>query len=209
MKRSIVSVIMIFMLLLVVVGEKSMVNAADCYKEWYKTSGCSSCDDSTYNSSQTDSCAGKHKRQNGIKLCSNHLKKISSVAKYYKRGFSDYNCLAYALGKNSVQSWVWPLKWGAGPTLGEFEKWIKNKGYKYTTNPSNATGKKIIYVYGVNKDGKIYVKHFARKYTLSGESVSGAETISKWGGCCLYSTSSKYAYNSASGYGHLILTCYK
>lgn len=187
-----------------------VVNATDCYKTWYRSTSCSSCDDSTYNSDQRDSCSGKHKRQNGIKLCSTHISSISSKATYYKRGFSDYNCLAYALGKNSVQSWTWPSSWGStGPTLATFKTWISNKGYSYTTNSSKATGTNIIYVYGITSNGKTYVQHFSRKYTLDGKTVNGAATISKWGACSLYTTSTKDPYKSTSGYGNLVLTCYK
>ena len=186
-------------------GNSIPAYAKDCYKSWYMYTPCSNCDDSTFNSSQRDSCLLKHKRQNGIKLCSSCRKSVSTKAKYYKRGFSDYNCLAYALGKNGVQSWEWPSSWGTGPSLSTFKKYISNKGYKYTTNKSKATGKSVIYVYALNGT----VKHFARKYTLDGKSVDGAATISKWGACSLYTTSTIDPYTSGSGYGSLVLYCYK
>lgn len=189
----------------IVLSSTNLVKAVQCYKNWYVTSNCSNCDDSTYNNTQTDNCSGKHSRQNGIKLCSAHLSVMSSVATYYKRGFSDYNCLAYALGKNDVQSWTWPSSWGDGPSLSTFKNWISGKGYSYTTNASFATGKNIIYVYVNNNK----VVHFARKYTLDGQSVSGAATISKWGACSLYKTTNTNPYNSGSGYGTMQLICYK
>lgn len=77
------------------VTNATVSEAAICHKNAYRTTACSSCDDSTYNSTQVDTCTAKHPRQNGIKLCSTHLSAMSSKASYYKRGFSDYNCLAY------------------------------------------------------------------------------------------------------------------
>lgn len=197
---------LIAILLSIVMVNNYVVSAKDCYKIWYVDSPCTSCDDSKYNSEQTDSCSGKHKRQNGIKLCSSCKEGMSSCATYYKRGFSDYNCLAYALGKNEPQSWTWPASWGDGPTLKTFKKYISNKGYKYTTTPNEATGKEIIYVYV--KEGK--VAHFARKYTLDGKKVDGAKTISKWGSCSLYTTSIRNnPYTSDAPYGKMKLICYK
>lgn len=184
----------------------SVVMGADCYRNWYRYSICSSCDDNDYNSSQTDSCLGKHPRQNGIKLCNNCLSNMSPVANYYKRGFSDYNCLAYALGKNGVQTWTWPTSWGnSGPTLSTFKSYIKAKGYTCTDSLTNAAGTNIIFVYASNG----YVKHFARKYTLDGRAVAGAATISKWGACSLYTTKAIEPYTSSSSYGKLALICYK
>lgn len=195
-----------FLAILVMFNSYAVTEAYDCYKNWYRYSTCALCGDSSYNSSYKDSCAGKHKRQYGIKLCSTHLSTVSNKAKYYKRAHSDYNCLAYALGKCGVQAWTWPSSWGeTGPTLDEFKSYIAGKGYKYTTNSSNATGKKVIYVYVLN--GR--VKHFARKYNLGGNKVDGAVTISKWGACSLYTTSTTDPYLSTSGYGTLKLTCYK
>lgn len=189
----------------IILSNSNPVKAAQCYKNWYLTSNCFNCDDSAYNASQADSCPAKHPRQNGIKLCTSHLSSMLSTASYYKRGFSDYNCLAYALGKNDVQSWTWPSTWGDGPSLSTFKNWISAKGYRYTTNASQATGKNIIYVYVNNNK----VVHFARKYTLDGQSVSGAATISKWGACSLYKTTNVNPYNSGSGYGTMQLICYK
>ena len=196
----------IAMVLVFSVSSVAVVSAADCYQVWYRYTSCSSCDDSLYNTSQTDACSGKHPRQNGIKLCSTHLSAVSTKASYYKRGFSDYNCLAYALGKNNVQSWTWPSSWGStGPTLSTFKTYIANKGYSYTTSASSAKGTEIIYVYAKNG----YIQHFARKYTLDGKTVSGAATLSKWGACCLYKTTSTNPYTLSSGYGSLVLICYK
>lgn len=190
----------------IIIVDTTRARAADCYKNWYVTSGCSSCGDSTYSSEQTDSCYGKHKRQNGIKLCSSCLSKMSACATYYKRGFSDYNCLAYALGKNGVQSWTWPSSWGEGPTLAVFKSWIKNKGYSCTTTLTEASGDDVIFVY-VNNNR---VVHFSRAKTLDGNAVSGAKTISKWGACSLYTTSTiNNPYKTASGYGSMKLICYK
>ncbi len=184
----------------------SVVSAKDCYKKWYKYVNCVSCDDSQYDSSQTDTCSGKHPRQYGIKLCSTHLKEMSTKASFYKRGYSDYNCLAYALGKNGVQSWLWPAEWGdAGPSLAAFKKYIENKGYTCTTSASAATGKEVIYAY--SKNG--HVVHFSRKYTLDGKAVSGAATLSKWGSMSLYKTTIIDPYASTSIYGYLAFICYK
>ena len=188
------------------ITDATRVNAADCYQSWYRNSGCSKCDDYTYNSDQTDSCPAKHKRQNGIKLCSSCLLNQSSCATYYKRGFSDYNCLAYALGKNGVQSWTWPASWGDGPTLAVFKTWIRHKGYSCTTSLSEVSGSEIIFVYVNNNK----VVHFARARTLDGNAVSGAKTISKWGACSLYTTSTiNNPYKASSGYGSMKLICYK
>ncbi len=196
----------LFMVCILSIVNINVVSAADCYRDWYRSTSCTACDDSLFNASQTDSCSGKHPRQNGIKLCTTHTKQISTQATYYKRGFSDYNCLAYALGKNGVQEWVWPDSWGyTGPTLSVFKNYISGEGYKYTTNANQATGTDIIYVYA--KDG--YVQHFSRAYTLDGKKVSGAATISKWGSCSLYTTSTTDPYASTSGYGNLVLLCYK
>lgn len=116
MKNRKLLVVMSMMLVFSVSGI-AVVSAAECYQAWYQYTACPNCDDSLYNTSQTDACLKKHPRQNGIKLCSTHLKAVSTNASYYKRGFSDYNCLAYALGKNGVQSWTWPSSWGStGPT---------------------------------------------------------------------------------------------
>lgn len=40
-------------------------------------------------------------RQYSYKLCSTCEKSIASNYQYYKRGYVDYNCLAYALGDNT------------------------------------------------------------------------------------------------------------
>lgn len=190
----------------------SMVNTtiykgADCYTDWYVSSDCWFCDDSTYNTTQVDSCTSAHPRQNGIKLCWLCKNTISSEATYYKRGFSDYNCLAYALGINSVQSWMWPSDWGqTGPTLEEFEKYISKWGYKCTMDLTEITGKEIIFVYA--KDG--YIKHFARKYTLDGKELEGVKAISKWGACSLYTNENAIdPYESNCIYGRLVTICYK
>ena len=181
-------------------------SASVCYKSNYVSSWCSLCDANTYSDTQRDSCAGKHCRQNGVKFCSTHKNGISKEANYYKRGFSDYNCLAYALGDNSPGAWEWPTSWGeSGPTTATFKKYIKAKGYTYTTNYNELSGKNVIYVYGKNG----YVQHFARKYTLDGKAVSGANTISKWGAGCLYSTSSVTPYEDGCIYGSLMMYCYK
>ena len=198
--------IQIIFLLTLILVTSTEVMAQDCYRNWYARTSCYTCNDITYNSSQTDSCSSKHPRQNAIKLCSSCQNKLSSHASYYKRGFSDYNCLAYALGYNGVQSWTWPASWGDGPTLATFKSYIAKKGYKYTTDTSKATGKNVFYVYVYN--GK--VAHFARKYTLDGKSVSGAKTISKWGACSLYTTDViNNPYKDAARYGTNKLICYK
>ena len=184
-------------------------NAADCYEDWYVQTSCSRCDDSTYNTTQTDTCSARHPRQNGVKLCSSCIKSVSEHATYYKRGFSDYNCLAYALGYNGVQSWMWPLSWGSsGPTLSEFKTWIKNRGYNYTADIKRLrylpAGTNIIHVYA--KDG--YVQHFARTLTLDGQYVAGANNISKWGACSLYTSNLSDPYTASSPYGSHVLYCY-
>lgn len=197
---------LIAMVLVVGIASETVAYAATCYREWYVTVPCSSCNDSDYNTSQTDSCTGKHPRQYGVKLCSSHINANSTQASYYKRGHSDYNCLAYALGKNGVQSWTWPSNWGStGPSQAQFIVYIKKQGYSYTMDPSKATGTDVIYVY--EKNG--YIKHFSRGYTLDGQKVSGAATISKWGACSLYKTTTIDPYTSSSEYGELVLTCYK
>lgn len=202
-KRNIV--VLLAMILVASTGIESVASAASCYTNYYRSRPCSSCDDSSFNEELTDSCSAKHPRQYGIKLCSSCRNGMSTQATYYKRGYSDYNCLAYALGYNGVQSWEWPTSWGTGPTESQFIVYIKNKGYSYTLNENNATGTNVIYVYGVNG----YVKHFSRGYTLDGKKVSGAATISKWGPGSLYTTSTTYPYTAASGYGNLVMTCYK
>lgn len=203
-RRKIIAIIA--MILVVNIAGEAVAYAADCYADWYVTVSCSSCSDSQYNTSYKDSCSAKHPRQYGVKLCSTHINTMSTKATYYKRGHSDYNCLAYALGENGVQSWTWPSNWGStGPTLAQFIVYIKKKGYSYTMDASAATGKNVIYVYAVND----YIQHFSRKYTLDGQSVSGAATISKWGACSLYKTTTIDPYKSTSGYGSLVLICYK
>lgn len=188
------------------IGATNIAVAKDCYRKWYVNSGCWTCDDNDYNKSQVDNCSVRHPRQNGIKLCTNCKNKLSSHANYYKRGFSDYNCLAYALGTNTVQSWTWPASWKEGPSLTTFKTYIAKKGYQYTTDASKASGKNIIYVYVYN--GK--VAHFARKYTLNGAKVNGAKTISKWGACSLYTTDViNSPYKDAAHYGTMKLICYK
>lgn len=194
------------MILVATMGIDTVASAADCYIVRYRYATCSNCDDTLFDSSQTDSCSAKHPRQYGIKMCESCRNGMSGQATYYKRGYSDYNCLAYALGKNGVQSWTWPTSWGsAGPTESQFIVYIVKQGYSYTYTPSNATGTDVFYVYAVNG----YIKHFGRAYTLDGKKVSGAATISKWGACSLYKTSTIDPYTSSSGYGSLLLTCYK
>lgn len=204
----------IYRVLVVVVSALSLLvnvnvaEAMECYKEFWAVYRCSSCEDTAKDSKMTDSafCSGRHGRQYGVKLCT-HCKNVkSNCASFYKRGYTDYNCLAYALGRNGVQSWVWEKNWGQiGPTLDEFKKYISKRGYKYTTDGNKATGKKIFYVYAQSG----HVKHFARKYTLDGKKVSGAATLSKWGNGALYGTASTDPYNFDSGYGKLALICYK
>lgn len=178
----------------------------DCYKDWYRYTPCSECDDSLFSDEQRDNCPQHHKRQNGIKFCSKHKNEISKTAEYYKRGFSDYNCLSYALGYNAPCSWEWPTAWGTiGPTRDEFIEYIVKRGYNYANQASIAYGKKVIYVYEENG----HIKHFSRKYTLDGKSLSGYQTISKWGRGTLYKTKSIDPYESTSGYGKMVLVCYK
>ena len=178
---------------------------AECYANRYYKSLCSSCSDSDYDSNQRDNCSQHHKRQYSVKFCSSCKNKMSKSVEYYKRGYVDYNCLSYALGVNSPCSWEWPPDWGAGPTVEEFIYYIIDKGYSYANQASIAFGKKIIYVYAEN--GR--VKHFARKYTLDGKELSGYATISKWGRGALYKTKSINPYESTSGYGKMVLVCYK
>lgn len=179
---------------------------AECYTKYYRKVGCSLCSGSDFDTSQRDSCKQKHERQYSIKLCSKHKNQESKSAEYYKRGYIDYNCLAYALGCNYPCSWEWEYEWGEiGPTIEEFIYYIIKKGYSYANQASIAYGKKIIYVYA--KDG--HVKHFARKYTLDGKELSGYATISKWGRAALYKTKSIDPYETSSIYGKMVLVCYK
>lgn len=185
---------------------------AECYTKWYikRTdlfNGCIYCDFDSYDYNWKDSCSGtQHPRQYGIKLCSTHRDKTAKGALYYQRGYTDYNCLAYVFGKTGVQSWVWPTVWDEkGPTVDEFKIYIQKMGYKCTMQQSNATGKKVFYVYA--KNGR--VKHFARKYKLDGSAIPGVATISKWGAASLYTTTTTDPYEATSGYGSLVLICYK
>ena len=132
---------------------------AGCSANYYiKLSSCNKCVIGDYSNDKTDNCTMHHKRQLSYLFCTDHKNMISSNAEYYKRGFTDYNCLAYALGNNKAGSWEWPVSWGSeGPTRDEFIEYIVKKGYNYSNQKNISYGKKIFCVY--EKNG--HIKHFA------------------------------------------------
>ncbi|MCH5265131.1 MAG: hypothetical protein J1F02_04475 [Lachnospiraceae bacterium] len=143
-------------------------------------------------------------RQYGIKFCTTHKNAISSAAVFYKRGYTDYNCLAYALKKNFVNSWDWPQEWGNKASLTDVKAYLSKNGYTYFFEPSNylrASGD-IIYIYGTDSSN---VLHFARHTTLGGNALSGVAIISKWGAGSLYTNTNYSPFTSA--YGSLLGVC--
>ena len=207
-KRRIISEkIMVSLLALFLVFNTDNINAnALCYKTYYITdTGCASCNDTiNYDNSQKDNCLFQHSREYGIKLCYADLHVLSDYATFYKRGYVDYNCLAYALKKNSPNSWTWPSEWGQRPSVDVVKKYFKDKGYYINTNYNLNIGNDVIYVYANNGA----VTHFARKYTLDGNSINGVKTISKCGAAALYTTSTIDAF-SDEVYGKPVFMAYR
>lgn len=159
---------------------------------------CHSCTNS-FDQSYLDS--NGRPRQYGIKLCGTHLSEKSNAATFYKRGYADYNCLAYALKNNSPNAWYWPEHWGSQPSLSVVGMTLANNGYSYIfpANDFSHAGGDVIFIYGTSQN---CVTHFARRTNLSGNYVSGAATISKFGVGSLYTTSNTNPFKG--DYGQLL-----
>lgn len=119
---------------------------------------------------------------------------------YYKRGYSDYNCLAYAMGNNT--KWYWP--WGSkNPTVKQTKDWLKSKcKYKIADkNKKSGLDKFVICVY-TNNSGR--VTHFSRTTKLNGKSLGNKiACVSKWGRCELFTHKTRNPYKKNGIYGEL------
>lgn len=119
---------------------------------------------------------------------------------YYKRGYADYNCLAYAMGNNTT--WYWP--WGqVNPTISEAKKWFTNNCHYWVAdkNAKNGLTKYVIYVYA-NSQGR--VTHFARTTKINGEALSrGVDCVAKWGQSELFTHKTRDPYKKNGIYGSI------
>lgn len=117
---------------------------------------------------------------------------------YYKRGYNDYNCLAYAMGNNT--QWYWP--WGtSNPTIQQAKNWLKNKcKYKIADkDKKSGLSKYVICVYA-NTQGK--VTHFARTTKINGNTLGkNIACVAKWGQCELFTHKSRNPYKKNGLYG--------
>lgn len=113
---------------------------------------------------------------------------------YYKRGYADYNCLAYALGDTS--RWIWP--WGSSnPSTDTVKTYLKNLDYTVTSTSGSSKKKLRMVVYSLNGG----VTHFSR-------TTSNTTCRAKWGACELFSHSNLDPYTN-NVYGKYCLKAYK
>lgn len=205
MKKSLIGVVIVIVTLTSFVG---IVYGANIdFLPYRAVVICRSCE-TGFDNSQKDSYG--RSRQYGTKFCKICKNNLSKEAVFYKRGYTDYNCMAYAMGKNSKCSWMWPNEWGDKPSINTVKNYFSTKGYKVVNYDSKSwstyKSKKAIFVYA--KDS--VVTHFARVCTLDGKFLSDTKTISKWGKGALYTTPSMDPYNGGkTPYGKCSFVCYK
>lgn len=183
------------------------------YKKYYKFVECKECEVG-YDENDKDSKGNP--RQYGVKLCDKHKEKMADNAFFYEYGYTDYNCMAYALGKNEPCSWVWPSSWGKFADVKEVTKYFKWRGYTVEdfdeTKYEEYKAKNAILVYGYMSSmyDEYKITHFARVKPLDGEELpDNQKTISKWGQAAIYTTQDINSYGVYSGYGQCVLVCYK
>lgn len=185
------------------------------YSRFYKKIICRDCEKAKYDPNQLDSF--KHKRMYGIKFCQYHQKNTSEEAEFVEQGYTDYNCLAYALGDIQPCNWMWPSSWGDHPNVDVVKDYFEKNGY--TTEAYNKKDemkykdKKSIYVYAVKNDKeddkKYEVVHFGRTDQVDGSDIGDYAEVSKWGMGAIYKTKNVNGFTPKSGYGECVLVCYK
>ena len=182
------------------------------FKKYYKYVDCKDCE-TKYDENFKDDYGNP--RQFGVKMCTKHQNNISDEAAFYDYGYTDYNCLAYALGDTNPCSWKWPASWGSHPGKKQVERYFKWRSYTVEDYDKDKIeyykSKRAIFVYGYNSTivNSYIITHFGRVDDINGNLVQGADTVSKWGTGAIYTTKSANPYNGINGYGECVMVCYK
>jgi hypothetical protein len=79
------------------------------FSNFYKRIICRDCEKARFDENFKDSFGNK--RQFGIKFCNYHINNTAPEAEFVDYGYTDYNCLAYALGETGPCMWMWPSSW--------------------------------------------------------------------------------------------------
>lgn len=181
------------------------------FRMYYRGTDCTECEWKHYDDSQKDSYGNS--RQYGLKLCDSHLKEYTKDCTFLDYGYSDYNCMAYAIGKTGPCEWEWPASWGASPTVPTVKKYFEKLGYTTEDyDEDNLNGykeKDAIFVYGIKYGPQIVVQHFSRANALDGTDIGNNATASKWGCYAIYKTKDVDCYKRSMGYGECAFVCYK
>ena len=182
------------------------------YSFFYKRILCRDCGKASFDKNFLDNYGNY--RQYGIDFCKYHMEMTSFEAEFVETGYTDNNCLAYAVGDISPCNWMWPKSWSFTPSPEVVKEYFQGDGY--TTEDYNKANislykeKKAIFVYAVkNKNKKLEVVHFGRADILNGEVPKDYEVVSKWGMGAVYKTKKVNSFIKDSGYGKCVFVCYK
>lgn len=206
-------VVIILAVIISIIAFPTAVQAAKSnFKKFYKYVECKQCE-TKYDENYKDSYGNP--RQFGVKMCEEHQNNMSTEASFYDYGYTDFNCLAYALGEDKECNWKWPASWGSHPSKNQVARYFKMRFYNVEnfdeTRVDYYKDKRVIYVYGYLSgiSGEYIITHFGRTDDIDGNLVEGANTISKWGAGAIYSTKSVNCYGELCAYGKCIMVCYK
>lgn len=181
------------------------------FRNYYRSTNCAECNWKLFDDSQKDSEGNS--RQYGIKLCEKHKKEMAEESEFIEHGFTDYNCMAYAVGETGPCSWMWPASWGAAPKAPKVKQYFEENGYTTEDyDPSKIKEykeKDAIFVYGVKYGPLSIIQHFGRANALNGIDIGDNATASKWGSYAIYETKDVNCYKGSSGYGECSFVCYK
>jgi len=155
------------------------------FSNFYKRIICRDCEKARFDENFKDSFGNK--RQYGIKFCNYHINNTALEAEFVDYGYTDYNCLAYALGETGPCNWMWPSSWSDKPSVECVNDYFVGEGYTteaYSEEKQDIyKEKKAIYVYGVKEkeSNEYYVVHFARTDLIDGSDIGEYAQVSKWG----------------------------
>ena len=207
-----IAIIMIALVVSVLAFPTAVQASKSNFKNYYKYVECKKCE-TKYDENYKDSYGNP--RQYGVKMSQEHQNKMSEEAYFYDYGYTDYNCLAYALGEQKECNWKWPNSWGSHPSKKQVERFFKLRFFNVEDYDESKGGfykdKRAIYVYGYLSgiSGEYIITHFGRTDDIDGNMVEGASTLSKWGAGAIYSTKSVNCYGESCSYGKCVMVCYK
>lgn len=155
-----------------------------------------------------------NRRQNGIIYCDYHKEKVAPDAELVETGYTDNNCLSYALGNVRRCTWMWPKSWSYTPSPEVVKEYFQERNY--ITEDFNETNmafykeKKAIFVYAEKVNNVYQVVHFGRTDYINGEFPEDFDVVSKWGLYAVYKTKTvNNSFTKQSGYGECVFVMYK